>query len=342
MGELVKDTSWLRMSFLSMGRQVTDRERYTRTGGWLKFMDTTLGGNTAINAPYQFTRYADIKERRLLPHIGKGMGEWYSKTIDDWGHNVHFRVGVPAYNSVVGYLLTAVDGPTARYVATGRVPGVFAALGDIAGWVISAAYWELTIISLVVTALFNITTSRFYYLKPTMFSYWKTVQTILNSLSANLGLTLSAEKSANKESKTQIAGGNNSATLIESARQSLPQTFRSPTVSFAGSRDVGVDIHAVASRAQSLEVLHKEELYRLLEKMDGRNYTAAELASLAEEAMLNGPINKGNVGQLQPRMQNSTLSKYINSFLGLAAYSPLASEEQSGVNMDELQSNFSQ
>lgn len=337
MSELIKDTSWLRLSFLSSHRQITDRDRYSRSGGWLKFTDTTLGGNTAINVPYQFTRYADIKERRLLPHIGKGMGEWYSKVIDDWGHNVHFRVGVPAYNSLIGYLLTAVDGPTARYVQTGRVPGVFAAIGELASWVISAAYWELTLISLVVSTILNLTTSRFYYLKPTMFSYWKTVQTILNSLSANLGLTLAAERGDDPNTKVQLAGGNNLG-LIESARESLPQTFRSPVVNVFSGKDVGVDIHAVASRAQGLEVQHKEELHRLMEKLEGRNYTAQELARIAEQAMRDGPINKGNVGHIQPRMHNGTLHKYITNFTRLQAYSNQVSEDQSGVQMDEIQS----
>ena len=123
----VKDTSWIRNNFgPGRIREYNDYNRYNRTmESWLNFQDTTLGGNFAINAPYQF----------------KGMGRWYSSNIQKWGHNVHFRCGVPAYSGLLTYAMSATDGATARMVATGRTPGIFNAVGAITGFIISAAFW---------------------------------------------------------------------------------------------------------------------------------------------------------------------------------------------------------
>ena len=328
---LLKDTSWIRSSFLSIPESVDDIDRYRRSGGWLKFMDTTLGGNTAINAPYQFCRYADIKERRLLPDVGKGMGRYYSKHIDDWGHNVHFRMGVPAFTGVIPFAMKAVNGPAARYVATGRVPGYFSTVGRIAGYIISAAFWEITLLTAFISTMIDLTHSRFYYLKPTMWQYWRTVQTMLNTLSANLGISIPSKATGvtnTADGAMTMADG----ASIEHARTALPDIFGGNGL--PGGSDLGVDVHAVASRAQALQIRHQEEMYELVSNFSA-NTTPDEIASMIEQRIRGGTINGGNNrGNLRPKLTNATLSAYESSF-NFGPYEENVDEETRSADLKE-------
>ena len=61
--ERLKDFDWMRQSFLLAPSDITRRDminRVTSTADF-RFADTTVGGSPAINMPYQFTRYADLK-----------------------------------------------------------------------------------------------------------------------------------------------------------------------------------------------------------------------------------------------------------------------------------------
>lgn len=339
----IKDTSWIRASFLSAGRDHSDRTRYQRGKGWMKFMDTTLGGNSAINAPYQFTHYADIKERRLIPEVGKGMGRWYSQNIDDWGHNVHFRMGIPAYAGIIPFALKAINGPAARYVATGREPGYFSTLGRVAGFIISAAFWEVTLLMAFVNSLIDMTHSRFYYLKPTMYQYWRTVQTILNTLSGNLGLTLSNTPSNDDKLRGNKNGGvgggiQGDLELVNRMRDQLPEVFKAPTLNvFGGLKEVGVDVHAVASRAQGLQIQQQELLAEALDKYKLSDLPPEQLAAYFEQIMLSGPVNRGNKGNLKPAMMNPTLQAYGEKFASHDWYAKGVDEEQMGQTWKEIQ-----
>ena len=64
-----KDASWVRQSFLVTADQLqaVDLQNRTFTTASLKFTDTTLGGNFAINPPPQFTRTADPKAVYINP-----------------------------------------------------------------------------------------------------------------------------------------------------------------------------------------------------------------------------------------------------------------------------------
>ena len=347
MTEIVKDTSWLRASFLAATKHPSDRHRYRMSNGWMKFMDTTLGGNTAVNAPYQFCRYADIKERRLMPDVGKGMGRWYSENIDDWGHDVHFRMGTPAHTGILNYALKSINGPAARYVATGRTPGISSLLGKVAGFIVSAAFWEITLLTMFINNFMDALHSRFYYIKPNMSAYWGTVQTILNSLSANLGLTLSAKrgtegsgdsKSATLDVDDDIMGGaDGDLSLLQRAKQALPDTFRSPAISNVGNdADIGVDAFAVASRAQHLSIKYKKRVTEMMSELSKENLTIEGLARKMEDVMMGSVNVPGNKGGLKGNYSTPTLKSYIDKYSRNPAYSQSVTESQTGLDISEV------
>lgn len=341
MAELENDTTWLRASFLAAARMPTDRQRYRMSSGWLKFMDTTLGGNTAINAPYQYTRYADIKERRLMPDVGKGMGRWYSENIDDWGHNVHFRMGTATHTGLLGFAMKSINGPAARYVATGRIPGAFSLIGKGIGFIISAAFWEITLLTMFMNNLIDALHTRFYYIKPNMAAYWATVQTILNSLSANLGITLAAErKKDNKGDMTNevgvaggIAGDNQ---LLESARMALPDTFKYPAISGMVGQypDIGVDAFAVASRAQHLSFKFKKTL---MDTMSNFNLAMSpdEMARVMEDATMGAINTPGNKNGLKGDYKHPTLESYFKAYTQNPFWGEPTNENNTGADPSE-------
>lgn len=347
----VRDTQWVKYAFIantnivgSVGgihyyfktKQHTSNDAKMlnqRTGGFFKFTDTTLGGNTAINVPYQFTRYADIKERRLFPKVGKGMGEWYSKTIDDWGHNVHFQVGVPAFTSVIAYAMRAIDAPTARYVATGRVPGLLNNIGKIAGFVVSVAFWEISLLSIMANAMFQLMNTRFYYLKPTMFSFWEGVQTLLNTISANLGIVMQPS-STEEATATGFSAG-----FYKQVREALPNTFRNPVNGHNFSNlDIGIEAHAVASRAQALQVRYQQAWEEFQEQGIGR-MDPMTLYNAFASSMNAAKIGEGNIDHLSPTLTNGTLAAYMKSYVGsLRIFDPRIPESTAGQSLDEVQS----
>lgn len=343
MSEIAKDTTWLRASFLAATKNPTDRHRYRMSNGWMKFMDTTLGGNTAINAPYQFCRYADIKERRLMPDVGKGMGRWYSENIDDWGHDVHFRMGIPAHTGILNYALKSINGPAARYVATGRMPGIASLLGKVAGFIISAAFWEITLLTMFINNFMDIIHSRFYYIKPNMAAYWATVQTILNSLSANLGLTMGAKRGtegneAKYEADEGVGGGTDGdLSLLNRAKMALPDTFRSPAMSTSwADPDIGVDAFAVASRAQHLSIKYKTRVTEMMANLNGTGMTVEAVAKRMEDIMMGAVNVPGNKGGLKGNYSTPTLSSYISKYQGNPAYNQNIDENQAGMDISEI------
>lgn len=47
----------------------------------------------------------------------------------------------------------------------------------------------------------------------------------------------------------------------------MPETWRSPALGMFGA-DVGMDIHAIASRAQGLQVKWQEEIHKVMEQIN--------------------------------------------------------------------------
>lgn len=313
---LVKDTNWIRHNFLGGSKNgAADRVRFRRGNGYSKFTDTTLGGNFAINAPYQFTRYADPKEQRILQNVSKGMGRWYSENIDDFGHNVHFRMGVPTYNSILGYVSNAVDAKTAMYASTGREPGLAGALGWIAGMVVSVAFWELSLVAMLFNAVAS-SSSRFTYVKPTMYQYWKTVQVLVNAITANLGISSLPAPPTN---------GSSPGSADSVSPDSIPSTWRGTK---SGS-DISINVFAVASRAQALQARWYLDLKQRYENGQYKSYSDTYSVVADIENRLKGLAGATGAGNdLSPSRTINTIDEYIKIFAQYPAYKSKTDEDQ--------------
>jgi hypothetical protein len=173
-----------------------------------KFADSTIGGNEAINPPYQFTRFADIKATGLLSRdnpdikdqidVSEGFavednagsfrqGRDYSENYDDVAQYVHFRWGVPKYSGTVPFFANMYSRDAAILAKRGEYTSLMRGAGKIAG--ISAMFVALpaaVIIPFLVSSkvlgyIASKKTSRYFYLKPAMNLYLQSAQAMADT-----------------------------------------------------------------------------------------------------------------------------------------------------------------
>jgi len=265
----VLDSEWAKQAFLvkSVDLDPIDVRNRTFSSVELKFTDTTLGGNYAINAKPQFTRYSDIRAQgrktdRVETSIGAnqgkvGMGRYYSEAIDDNSQLIHMRFGVPQYNSLTKFFTGFYNTSAGRLARTGRTNDFFASAGFATGLVAQIIIWPVAAVMAIGHVLrffFDRQTSKYYYLKPTMFVYWSAVNSMVNKIAVGRGLfplVLRKEKDQNLGSSYEI----NKETL-SNLHEMMPDVF---------SSSGGYDIYAAANRAQRLKIANDARLYEAFE-----------------------------------------------------------------------------
>lgn len=234
------------------------------TDAQFKFTDTTLGGNMVMNPAPQFTRYADIKvlgryaANRNSPDGSKGMGRYYSEAIDDNKQVVHFRFGVPAFNSMTQFFTSFYD-PAAGYLAnTGRTSQVFFNIGRVAGFAVSIAFLPITLIGSAINKIWTFfagtSNSKYYYFKPAMALYWNAVNSLCNTIAANQGVVprMHLPGTVRIDTENQM-----DASTAASFYESNPNIYKP---------EGGIDIYRVSNRAQRLANKHREGLAEALGK----------------------------------------------------------------------------
>ena len=273
-GFQLKDAGWVRQAFLVTSNKLSsiDVQNRTFSSVALKYVDTTPGGNLAINPPPQFTRTADIRNVGMYSgnangasgtFVGgtqgagsSGMGRYYSEAIDDNAQRIYMRFGVPRFNSLTTFFTGFYNVSAGELARTGRAGGLFYSLGLIAGTVVSLLSWKLVAIQLAGRALRFLSSnpsSKFYYLKPTMPVYWTAVTTIVNQLAVNRGIIPRA-MGANNQSSMNNQYEFTADALLQ-IHNLLPDIFR---------KDGGIDVYAMANRAQRLAYIRNQQLENLL------------------------------------------------------------------------------
>lgn len=261
MGSLLRDSKWIRQSFLVKGDDLEDADFQNRifTSASLKFTDTTPGGNFCINPPPQFTYSADLKAKgRFFGNQNgregeSGMGRYYSEAIDDHNQIIHMRFGVPKFNSMTTFFTSFYNSEASQLARTGRSTSFIFKVGQAIGFVVPLLSWRiLAVLALGNAARFFLgkQTSKYYYLKPAMPLYWNAVQTIVNHIAVNRGIVprvFGAEQGYTGSSEYQT-----SAESLQNLHDLLPEIF---------NKNGGVDVYAMANRAQRLarQRLKKQE-----------------------------------------------------------------------------------
>lgn len=199
------DDTWAKSAFLisdnKLGTTGDIKNRYWSSAN-AKFTDGRLGCNIGINPRPQFTRYSDIraggrKADRVPVTLGNvsgnyGMGRYYSEAIDDPSQTIYMRFGVPQFNSLMSFIRTAFDADQTSLARTGRAKGIFYTAAKLAGTITTAVAFPAVAATVMAGRLlgwlFSRPTSKFYTMKPTMHTYWSTVNMLVNNIAVNRGI----------------------------------------------------------------------------------------------------------------------------------------------------------
>lgn len=206
--ERTSDQSWVRSVFGLAPQMADARLRNLRmySEASLSFSDTTMGGNQALNAPPQFTRFADPssgglfanplnynrgnQEEKLQAQTEAGsycLGTYYQESIEDNAFYIHCRYGKPKYLGVVAFFANMYDSNLAYLARTGDYTRIIRTLSS---YVAAAAIWAavgtvafgaILVIPRIIKAVLNKQSSKYYYVKPTMHLYLRAVQNIVNT-----------------------------------------------------------------------------------------------------------------------------------------------------------------
>lgn len=259
----LEDSKWVQSSFMipSHAADLVAAQRARLSSAYSKFTDTTLGGNFAINPPPQFTRSADLKVRNPNAR-SRGMGRKYSEMIDDNSQVVHMRFGIPQFNSLMTFFTGFYDTSASLLSRTGRSPGFFYSLGRVSGFVVTLPLLPLIMAGRIYRYLARKPSSKFYYLKPAMPLYWNAVNSISNGIAVNMGIIprvfASKANEAEKGRPEDAEDGNvyNDGEIVEPATDAqygeddiAAYHNLLPDIYHEGG---GIDVYAVASRAQRL------------------------------------------------------------------------------------------
>lgn len=202
---LIFDDDWLKTTFIITDKDLSNgmsdpyevwikAQRY-RTSADDKFTCTSPGMSLGVNPKPQFTRYADVRSKgrvKSRPDIkvgqqsheaGLGMGGYYSIAIDDNQQRIFMRFGVPQYMPLAIWLYKAFDIHKTVLHGRGVITSTFLEAVELASKFF-AVVGSLGLSLVMAAADVLIANSRFYSVKPTMYSYWATVENILNGMVA--------------------------------------------------------------------------------------------------------------------------------------------------------------
>lgn len=268
----LRDVDWVRQSFMLPRRTISNSDALRRTlsDARFKFTDTTLGGNFAINPPYQFTRFADIPVPSLYSG-SKGMGRYYSEAIDDNAQLIHMRFGVPQFNSLLNYFFNFFNPQAARMARTGRSYELAFSLGKVAGSLFPLPIQLFSAAGAALNFLMGRDTSKYYYLKPTMPLYWNAVNTIANGIAVNMGLVPRIMSDAEKST---VKGSPEHTAAIGKRYQKL-----NPEVWHESGE---IDVYSLASRAQRLANEQRRELNKALETGESAAAVQAKVQAMVD------------------------------------------------------------
>lgn len=268
----LRDVDWVRQSFMLPTRTISNSDALRRTlsDARFKFTDTTLGGNFAINPPYQFTRFADIPVPSLFSG-SKGMGRYYSEAIDDNAQLIHMRFGVPQFNSLLNYFFNFFNPQAARMARTGRSYDIAFSLGKITGTLFPLPIQLFTAAGHALQFLMGRDTSKYYYLKPTMPLYWNAVNTIANGIAVNMGLV---PRIMSNSEKSTVKGEPEYTAEVGRRYQRL-----NPEVWHESGQ---IDVYSLASRPQRLANEQRRELNKALETGESAEAVQAKIRAMVD------------------------------------------------------------
>lgn len=205
------DKEWLKNSYLIELNDLDgdDGANALWTNAYLKYTDTSLGGNIAINTKYGFTPSADVpiagrlagreKYDSMSETMNFGMGRRYSEIYDDNEQILFLEMGDAKFNSMISYLMNAVDYGTSVVANSGRSLWAYYA-GQVVGSAIAFTFvfrafplWGAALFLAFAATKWLLSPGSdftYYYLNSNMGKYWRMVNTLVSHVGVEMGLLL--------------------------------------------------------------------------------------------------------------------------------------------------------
>lgn len=281
----IEDISWIRNSFLvpKFANSGDESKFRTFSTAFLKFTDTTLGGNFYINSSPQFTKFADLRVRSAaMANESAGMGRKYSEMIDDNAQIIYMRFGVPQFSSFLSFYTQFYDYESSTISKTGRSPGFFYKLSKAVTFVVTLPLQAIIFVGRLVKFMMNKPTGKFYYMKPTMPVYYNVATTILNTLLVYDGIIpkvmVNKENADNPEAQQSLRMVKNDPKADESKYLTGEIDDEEPIMEDYGvyhrllpnvfTSSGGVDLLGVVNRAQRASIKARRNMREILDNAE--------------------------------------------------------------------------
>lgn len=291
---MIRDSSWVRKSFLLSGDKVDEETAMWRTWStaYTKYVDTSLGGNYAINQLPQFTRYADIRSKGLSRDALRarnqsatsmaGMGRYYSESIDDHAQLIHMRFGTARFNSLISFFVNFYDREAGLLAREGRVPFSFY-VGKVATTIVTLPLQIVFTLFSGVSNAINFFSgrprSKYYYMVPAMAMYWNRVNYMVNQIAVTMGLVMRQHE---KEAALNTGDLRMADQLSEDDDY---KKFGWENYGDVWKEDGQPDMYQVANRAKRKENLYRKKIEDIVGSSDKSN-----VAKRLRDFILNGVI----------------------------------------------------
>lgn len=185
------DSEWAGKAFLvpqsSLSDEVDERRRYF-TSSSRKFVSAALGGHFCVNPIPQFTENCDLAHDAFFDKGLDSSSRWWGEVLDDNAQYIHFRPGVPKFNSLTTFFGNFYNVNMGSVVRTGREPGIAYSVGRVIGTIGSLPLQPFILGGAAWRFMFNMPRGKYYYLSPTTYPYRYAVQTMMNGIMANMGM----------------------------------------------------------------------------------------------------------------------------------------------------------
>ena len=274
----VTDSDWLSDSFMVKSSLLDEPYKFKRFATIVenKFTDTSLGGSISLNIMPQFTRYADIRVKGLLGTRNNvtsddasgnyGMGRYYGEAIDDNSTNVYLEFGVPKFNNILFYLMSAVDYKTSVIANSGRSPFFYDAGYVFGVGALIIAFPFIGLMALLVKATATVASAMFsgngrfdqYYLNPTMFLYWSSVNSIATMMGTELGLLTNLPDNKNFEKNKLGINLKIDQKELNNIKKLMPGLVTDNNM---------INVHATVAKAQKRYMIYLTEKHKKLKQL---------------------------------------------------------------------------
>ena len=291
-----------------------------------RFADPRMGGRIDTGRGIAFMRStgrmrvtgtaSDLEDEieDQLTSQSSGMGVYYSEAIDDNSQLAIMRFGLPAFNSLTSFFGNFYSAEAAQLARTGRmsddikqgifsgaITGAAGAAGSLLGTMLALPFQPMILLGAMWRKLSHAPASKFYYLKPSMTTYWSAVQTIVNGIGVNIGIVphklTPGQQSIYGENAAQF--GNKGYTQYVGMLRDVI------------TADGYIDVFALATKAQRRANKYNTNLQNAL------NEKVTDMKTLAEAI-------RGARAQMATDAPARSFSSYIADFTSLEYFRPVS------------------